>query len=190
MINMKKQFGDKINWDLEADRAVREDKDLFYTDFEGLLKLKQYKPTGKLLDCGCNIGRFIKIFENAGYKYTGVDQSEHALSIAKQYHPKGNFIRSFLWDVKFKYKFDIAFTNAVLQHNTLNEKREILQNIHTILKKRGILMIAESTVDVETKTQLTYEGWIKLIESFGFRLIESWHENELGLYDNYIFEKV
>lgn len=120
------------------------------------------------------------MFENAGYKYTGIDQSEYAINIAKQYHPDSNFVNSFLWDMKFKYKFDIAFINAVLQHNTLSEK----QNIHTILKKNGILMIAESTINIETKTQLTYEGWIQLIESFGFKFLESWHENEFGLHDN------
>lgn len=190
MIHEIQSFGDNINWDFEADRRVKENINLFPPAFDRVDILNKYKKGGKLIDCGCNIGRYIKAVENAGYTYTGVDQSAHALDIARNYHPDGNFIHSFLWDMKFKYKFDIVFINAVLQHNTLTEKKHILESIVKITKKGSIFTIAESTVLVETATQLTHDGWINLIESFGFTLLETLHENEFGLKDNYIFKKV
>lgn len=186
-------FGDRIDWGLEADRACKEDNvnnNLFYTEYPDIEKIIVYKINGKLIDCGCNIGKFIEVFENAGYEYTGIDQSEHALDIARLYHPKGNFIHSFLWDVKSKYKFDIAFFHNVLQHNTHDEKLKILVGISKILKKNSIIVMSESTVPKETVTQLTNEGWIALVENLGFELLENWHENEFGLKDNYIFKKI
>ena len=186
-------FGDRIDWGLEADRACKEDNvndNLFYTEYPDIEKIIVHKEKGKLIDCGCNIGKFIEVFENAGYEYTGIDQSEHALNIARSYHPKGNFIHSFLWDVKSKYKFDIAFFHNVLQHNTHGEKLKILMGISKILKKNSIIVMSESTVPKETVTQLTNEGWITLVENLGFELLENWHENEFGLKDNYIFKKI
>lgn len=183
-------FGDGIDWDLEADRAVNESEVLFDQTSTRVNAIKKYKKSGKLIDCGCNIGKYIEAIENAGYTYVGVDQSKHALEVAEHYHPDATFVHSFLWDMKFKYKFDIVFINAVLQHNTHAEKGRILEAIVKIIKKGGILTIAESTVPIETVTQLTYTGWIDLIEGFGFKLLETSHENEFGLKDNYIFKKV
>lgn len=181
-------FGDGIDWDNEADRALRE-KELFFTYDPDIEIIRKYRATGKVLDCGCNVGRYVEVFRNAGYEYVGVDQSMHAIEIAMAHHPDDTFLVRFLWDMAFVDMFDIAFCNAVLQHNNLEEKKRIIPKIHQALKKDGVLLIRESTVKVATETQLTYEGWIALIESYRFTFLESWHKNELGIEDNYIFSK-
>lgn len=157
--------------------------------YEKLNKIKKYKPGGKLLDCGCHIGRWISAFREQGYDYTGVDQSKYALSIAKIYQPTGKFIHNLLWEMEFNEEFDIVHTNDVLQHNTLEEQERIMSKMYQALKKGGILVIQESTVIRETRTQRTYYGWINTIEKHGFKFLESFHRNELSIDDNYIFIK-
>ncbi|MDD3474287.1 MAG: class I SAM-dependent methyltransferase [Candidatus Dojkabacteria bacterium] len=153
--------------------------------------IKKYKPPpSTLIDCGCNIGRWVEYFTKQNYDYTGVDQSEYAIKVAHQLHPNNKFINSLLWEIDFNNTFDIAFFNAVLQHNTHEEKRKILPKVYQALKKDGVLIFKESTVKEQTETQFTQEEWISLVESYGFEFKESWHKNELGLEDNYIFRKV
>ena len=53
-----------------------------------------------------------------------------------------------------------------------------------------MLFYKESTVLEETRTQLTHDGWVALTEEFGFELLETWHTNELGIYDWYLYKKV
>lgn len=188
-------FGDRIDWDNHVREILNRGdpiEAIYYSgksSSERLDKIKKYKPSGKLLDCGCHIGRWINTFREQGYDYTGVDQSEYALNIAKIYQPTGKFIHSLLWEMDFNEEFDVVHTNAVLQHNTLEEQERIVPKMYQALKKGGILIITESTVNRETRTQRTYYGWINMIEKHNFKFLESFHKNELGLDDNYIFIK-
>lgn len=198
---LENKFGDRIDWDHHVNEiltSLNEDANtIFYKkENEKIDKLKKYKDPEtctykqKVLDCGCHIGRWIEVFRENNYDYTGVDQSKVALETALKYKPDGKFVHSLLWEMNFNNEFDIVHTNAVLQHNKLNEQEKILSRISKALKNDGILIIAESTVNRETETQRTYNGWIKCIENHGFKFLESWHKNELGLNDNYIFIKV
>lgn len=188
------KFGDRINWEKHIAEVLTNEKDkLFYkynknTDI--LKHIKKYIQKGKLIDCGCHIGRWTDVFTGAGFEYTGIDQSLEAIKIASQYHPDTKFINKFLWDIDFNEEFDIAISIAVLQHNTLYEKTKILPKIYNALKKDGIFFMTESTVYEETKTQLTYDGWIDLIERNDFKFLESWHKNESNLDDHYLFRKL
>lgn len=190
--NEVNKFGDGISWENHIQEILNRENIVYYnsqSNPEKIKKLKEYKQNGKVLDCGCHIGRWINIFEGNGYDYTGVDQSEQAIKTAKIYQPNGKFIHSLLWEMKFDEEFDILFTNAVLQHNTLEEQEKIISKIYQSLKHDGILFITESTVNNETETQRTYSGWINIMKKYGFKFMESFHKNELGLNDNYIFIK-
>lgn len=183
-------FGDGIDWAHEARRADAADQAAGgvpdHSEF-----LSRLKGPGKVLDAGCNIGRYCPALMAAGFKYTGVDQSAEAIAIARQRNPKGVFIREFLWDMEFSKPFDAAISFAVLQHNTLTEKKRILPRISAALKGGGQFAMIESTVLTETKTQLTQAGWIKLVEDHGFELVETWHPNpEYGIDDAYLFRRL
>lgn len=188
------KFGDEISWENHVKELLTKEKDRLYYKFNKndaiIQHIRKYIQKGKLVDCGCHIGRWIRFFEDAGFVYTGVDQSSEAIKVALQYNPEGKFVNKFLWDMNFNKEFDIAVCIAVLQHNTLPEKDIILPKIYKSLKKDGIFFITESTVPKETKTQLTYEGWIKLIEKHGFKFLESWHQNDCGLHDFYLFRRL
>lgn len=185
-------FGDEIDWENHIKEIFDSGDTVYYgkeTGLEKLNRIKKHKTSGKLLDCGCHIGRWINRFKENGYDYVGIDQSERAIKVAKEHIPDGTFIHSFLWDMTFTEEFDVVHTNAVLQHNTLEEQELIMPKICQALRPGGILVITESTVDLQTKTQRTYEGWIDLASRNGLKFIESWHKNELGLDENYLFLK-
>lgn len=201
-------FGDGIDWDFEAQRSARDDQPVAH-DAEVVQHMKRLCPEARLLlDAGCNIGNFCPLFTGAGYLYCGFDQSAIALNIARSRYPLpggGVFIEGMLWDMPFEAAddpvghapsgwhgggFDIVHVNAVLQHNRMEEKLRIMPRITAATRIGGLFVMAESTLPLETATQLTSEGWIALAERHGFALIETWHQNELGLDDTYAFRRV
>lgn len=187
------KFGDGISWENHVNEILNSHNisDIFYSSNDDKInKLKKYKKEGRLLDCGCHIGRWFEVFKKSGYKYTGIDQSLLAIETFKKFKPDAVILHSLLWDMKFNEEFDIVHFNAVLQHNKLEEQEKIIEKVNKALKLDGILIIAESTVDKQTSTQRTYSGWINFIENYGFKFMESWNKNEINLEDNYIFTKV
>ncbi len=189
-------FGDGISWETFADEILEQtkgntDKISFkYEDTKEIFDhIEKYVKFGKVIDCGCHIGRWSTLLKSRRFDYTGIDQSKKAIEIAKKYFSDTTFYNKFLWEITFNEEFDLGFCNNVLQHNILEEKNKILKCIYRALKPNGILFINESTVLSETKTQLTYKGWIRLMLKHNFIFLESWHKNNLGLNDSYLFKK-
>ena len=194
-------FGDGINWDYHVKENLESEKKgatIFYKpegapstfeDAKNFVDTETPVKDRKALDCGCHMGRFIDMTEAYGFEYTGVDQSEVALEYAKKQRPKGNWVHKFLWDMGYKEEFDLAFTNAVLQHNLLSEQERIVPEIFKALKPGGVFMMTESTEPKNTKTQRTHDDWIKMVESCGFKFIKSSHKNPIGYEDRYFFLK-
>lgn len=193
-------FGDGISWENHVDENIAEGEKgtvIFYDgkktdvfdDAKNYINTNTKPSKRKALDCGCHMGRFIDIVREYGFEYTGVDQCQKALDYAKQHKPDGNWVYSFLWDMKFDEEFDFAFTNAVLQHNKLEEQEKIVPKIYKSLKPGGVFLMTESTELQNTMTQRTHDDWIRMVESCGFKFIKSSHKNPYGIEDKYIFIK-
>lgn len=185
------KFGDGIDWDAEARRAAKEGMPGAKPgEMVALIMEALGEKRGKLVDCGCNIARFCPEVRAAGFEYIGVDQALEALTIAKSRYPEVKFVRSMLWDAwpGLAGQAVAAICNAVLQHNTHDEKRRILARVAEAVEPGGVFAMQESTVVAETKTQLRQGDWVKLVEGFGFELKKLWHPNqEFGVYDGYLF---
>jgi SAM-dependent methyltransferase len=187
-------FGDGIDWGHEARRAAQEDPP-GAAPGEMLLRLREALATverPRIVDAGCNIGRFCAQFSAAGFEYVGIDQSEQALAIARERMPGVRFEQSFLWD-DWPARIgpcDAALCNAVLQHNTHAEKRRILPRIAEVLRPGGFFAMQESTVERATATQLQHAQWVDLVESFGLELVSTWHLNPQGLPDAYLYRRL
>jgi len=188
-------FGDGIDWANEARRILKEDN-VFYSvipEDEFAAMIKKHVPDRhgkKLLDCGCNIGRWSDYFISLGFEYTGIDQDPEVIRLAKQLRPNHHYIKSFLWDFGSVYPtHDVAVFVAVLQHNTNAEKERIMEMLQNTIKPGGHVFAMESTVKTKTNTQLTQPGWLDLFDRYGFDCADKWHVNELGFMDRYVFRR-
>lgn len=192
------KFGDRINWDNHVDEILaQKDRNIHHPrgdtewgDAKDYIKTDTPKEKWKALDCGCHMGRWIDAVRKYGFEYTGVDQSEKALRVAKELRPDGEFIHTFLWDMGFKEEFDFAFTVAVLQHNLHAEQERIIPCIYNTLKYGGVFCMVEGTKLVGgDRTQRTQDDWIQTVEKYGFKLIKTFKKNPEGIEDRYIFIK-
>lgn len=191
---MTTKFGDGIDWDAEARRAAAASEQehanggVRANALELTARLAQYGARGRLLDCGCNIARYYPPLREAGFEYTGVDQSQQALEIAHQRYPNIALVWSMLWSMSFESQFDVAISMAVLQHNTHDEKNRIIHQIAKAVRTGGWFAMQESTVLNDTATQLTHQHWINTVEKHDFSLIDTWHPNpEYAVNDAYLF---
>lgn len=158
---------------------------------DNLLKLT--KNVNTVWDLGCGSGLWRPVFKN--YNYVGIDQNTDMLDVAVKrdfsYIEKTTqFIQSNLrtpFNLKAQ-KPDLVWFSAVLQHNRHEpDKREILENISSLLTKGKYLMFTENTFTplnynppflsfFEGCTDgwsFTQKGWIDYIEEFGFKIIEN-----------------
>jgi 2-polyprenyl-3-methyl-5-hydroxy-6-metoxy-1,4-benzoquinol methylase len=191
-------WGDGIDWNNEARRAAAHDAVGAPASCQMLEEIKAaMEPVNRrprVVDCGCNIGQFFPMFDAAGFEYVGIDQAHESLEIARKRWPEALFLKAFLWDdwqgALSRILADVAICNAVLQHNSHAEKERILPRIADAVRPGGLFAMQESTVQEATATQLRPEQWIALVRRHGFRLLKTWHKNELGLNDGYLFRRV
>jgi len=97
-----------------------------------------------VLDIGCGNGRFFEIVEKKNANYTGIDNSEKLLKIAKdKYGIKAKFLLANAISLPFENNsFDIVVSFAVLHHIPSKELREkFIKESFRVLKKDGVFVI-------------------------------------------------
>jgi SAM-dependent methyltransferase len=205
---LENKFGDGIDWGEASEIWIKSwdtDKAFPKPDIEHNwlvnpmpgLRVKDYITTGskelKAVDLGCNYGSMIYTVIGGGYDYTGIEQSKRALEIATKLHPDIKFLNMLLWDINIREEFDLAFTQAVLQHNTWAEQERIIPKIHGLLKPGGVFIFTESTVRPEqavpNMNARTNQGWIDLMTRHGFKFEKTWGTNDQNINNIYLFTK-
>lgn len=183
---------DGINWDAEARRALSDPP--IPTDER---TINWYRDTfslsmpGALLDFGCLLGKWIRLWQGLGYVTVGIDQNLYGLKLAKERNPQVDFIRCMGQNLPFKEGvFDIAVSLAVFQHNRNVTKTQFLREIRHTLKRNGRLLLAESTEegvdeDWTNDRYFSREGWVKFVSQQCFKLMT---HVEIGSW--YLFERV
>ncbi|MBD3363447.1 methyltransferase domain-containing protein [Candidatus Dojkabacteria bacterium] len=128
-------------------------RDYFWEGW-GKIALKSYFGNKKeidVLDLGCGNGRFYKFllkqFPTIKLNYTGVDQDQTLLEIAKNNIEETNtkFIKSNLvsnnWDKNFSNKFDLIVIFGVLHHiPSYNYRKSLINKTTKLLKQKGYLI--------------------------------------------------
>lgn len=106
-----------------------------------LQKVKQYKPTGKLLEAGCAYGYFLDLALKEGYDAYGFDPSHHAV-LEAQKRISGNRIKEgTIGNVRYPgKKFDVIVLFDVFEH--LSDPIKDLEKLKNVLADDGILVIA------------------------------------------------
>lgn len=164
-----------------------------------LLELKDEQEVVKVLDLGCGSGLWRNLFE--GFDYTGADQNEAMIRVAKARLPEDKFLVSNGMDLVFDdSSFDAVFTAAVIQHNQNPDKVCILAELRRILRPGGFYICTENTFrednyklvfgDVPYVDNLTDgysytpNGWKKFMSENGFEMI--WFEKP----SEYVYKRV
>ena len=102
---------------------------------------KDTKPKEKVLDLGCGNGRFYELLKNTDY--TGVDNSEKLIKIAKGKYPEANFKTEDALSLSFPDNhFDKVYSIAVLHRIPSKKLRlQFLKEAKRVLKKNGDLIL-------------------------------------------------
>ncbi len=100
-------------------------------------------PNDKVLDLGCGNGRLYPAIKQRGAKYTGVDNSEGLISLARQKYPEISFQVADAIKLPFENNsFDKIYSIAVLHHIPSKALRQqFLQEARRVLKSHGLLII-------------------------------------------------
>lgn len=105
--------------------------------------LEYIKEGNKVLDVGCGNGRLVKLFDNVNIEYTGVDNNEELLKIAKSNFSSSEFLKGDILNLPFNdNSFDVIFCIAVFHHlpGRLLRKKA-LGEINRALKPGGFLIL-------------------------------------------------
>lgn len=99
------------------------------------------KPEDKILDLGCGNGRYYSLLKNA--QYTGIDNSESLVNLARRKHPEANFQIQDALNLNFKDNaFDKIYSIAVLHHIPSCEFRlKFLSEAKRVLKPNGRIIL-------------------------------------------------
>lgn len=149
----------KIEWEKSYERK---ENFLFYPHEEvirfiskfvrkriGLNEFQDVKPDAKgcrILDFGCGIGRHVMYCDEMGIESYGVDLSETAISIAKQWARQNGIERvdskivqgeasTLPWESGF---FDFAISHGVLDSMSFANARQSCAELHRVLKRGGL----------------------------------------------------
>ena len=180
-------MADSDEYHVWRDMAVRMKDTLPYTSTAPVEFLKTHTglTCGSLLDAGCSLGLFDQLWIDAGFDVTGIDQIVEAIAIAKTKVPRARYhvfnLTKHFFDMG--ERFDVVFTNTVLQHIRNEWKEMALTNILRHLKPAGIYFISEKTFDEKSWTlehpfgpsysenatdnySFTESGWITLLKQY------------------------
>ena len=140
----------------EPERVYWGDSELYYAEarliFEGrathhrdpnylaeIRRIERYKPTGRFLDVGCNMGMLLRLARERGWDVTGVEPSPSLARLAQRWgFPVFNcFLNELPRDQTGS--FDVVALSDVFEH--IPRPLEFLNDARRLLKHNGILYI-------------------------------------------------
>lgn len=99
--------------------------------------IKSYKPSGTLLDLGCNAGEFLEVAEQAGFTPEGIEFDEVA---AKEAQKRGRkVVRGDFLTMQFEQQYDVVLMNHVLEH--IPQVDQVSKALSQIVKPDGVVLI-------------------------------------------------
>jgi 2-polyprenyl-3-methyl-5-hydroxy-6-metoxy-1,4-benzoquinol methylase len=105
-------------------------------------KLFKENNVKDILIMGVGYGRNGKYFIENGYNVDGIEISEEAINIGKQFAPKINFINGSVLDMSLNKKYDAIFCYDIMQLFRKNERKMIAKNCIKHCKDNGIIMLS------------------------------------------------
>jgi SAM-dependent methyltransferase len=104
------------------------------------LKLFKHNDVKKIFIPGIGYGRNSKLFSNDDFQVVGVDISQTALTISKNFDPKSEFILGSILNMPFyKNLYDAVYCFNTLHLFLRSSRIEIIRYCYEILKKGGYI---------------------------------------------------
>lgn len=95
---------------------------------------------GAILDIGCSDGRYLKEFQNAGWRVAGVEISEYAARLAQERLAGAPIYTLPLEEVELEpEQFDVIRLKHCIEH--LPQPRELLMRVGSLLRKGGYVVL-------------------------------------------------
>lgn len=101
----------------------------------------RHSESQRVLDIGCNTGRFIKALIDKGVQCIGIDTAKIPLSYAKKWVPEAEFIRASITELPFaKKSFDIVICIELFHHLPNEILEEGIEEIAKVIKPEGVFI--------------------------------------------------
>lgn len=134
-----------------------------------VLPLAEYiKPQSKVLDLGCGNGRLYQVLAKKQVQYTGLDQSEELIALAKEKNPGVDFVVGEMTELPLhNASFDAIFAIAAFNHIPGHEMQlKSLSEMSRVLKPGGfIIMTNWNLLSESAQKNIAKHGWNILQES-------------------------
>ena len=142
------------------------------------LKRRGHRPEGRVLDFGCGSGRWADKLSGFGDDYVGVDISDEMVEICRSRYPGKRFETMDQMSIPCPSDyFDLAFSIAVIHHNSIEDQDSLFLELARVLKPGGMLFLLES-VGLEPNNRefpRPVDQWISSVSSRGFECISRRH---------------
>jgi SAM-dependent methyltransferase len=114
--------------------------------------LHYLKTKSKILDVGCGYGRDYKLFLEKGFEVVGLDSSGEAIKLAKEFVPKGEFIKADAIKMPFgDGSFDVVFSHLFMHLLYEDDvRKEFLKECGRLLRPGGLIIESFFSTDDPT----------------------------------------
>ena len=134
-----------------------------------------------ILDFGCGPGRDLNVFKQMGHRPTGLDGSKEFCKMTQQLSKFPILHQKFLHLELEDNSFDGVFANASLFHVPSLELSRVLKEIHSALRKGGILFSSNPRGSAEGWQGQRYGHYMEFEESEiylkknGFKILDHYY---------------
>ncbi len=149
-----------------------------------VLPLAEYiKPTDKVLDLGCGNGRLYQILAKKQAQYTGLDQSDELIALAKAKNPGVEFVVGEMTELPFEGEsFDAIFAIAAFNHIPGQELQlKSLVEMKRVLKPGGLVIMTNwNLLSDSAQKNIAKHNWSVLQQSTeqGIDVLVPWKSPE------------
>ena len=134
-----------------------------------------------ILDFGCGPGRDMCVFKSLGHRPVGLDGSKEFCKMAQQLSDCPTLNQQFLKLELKDNNYDGIFANASLFHVPSQELPRVLRELHSALRKDGILFSSNPRGNAEGWQGQRFGHYMEIeasetfLEQSGFRIIEHYY---------------
>lgn len=157
---------------------------LQFRAFRRALLMANIPPGARVLDVGCGTGRWVRRYQEFGFRATGVDANVSMLRFARRLETTAPLIVGEAYRLPFSNAgFDLVSDITVVQHIPTSLQRQALSEMVRILRPGGRLILMELIRGEGSHIfPQRPQEWIEQAESCGAKLV-GWFGQEYLLFD-------